>query len=796
MLFFHIIQYKILNLIAKIFIRNKFIPKNLIKKIKKNKNNKIIYVFPKFSKLNLIILRKNCFLVGLPDPFNTTKIKNLKLPNCIFIQEKKCMFYTSILDFSHRKLKKISKIKLKTTQKIFKKNIYFILTSFMFGRSPKKTITKKNNKIIKKIKKIFHILWYGSDTFIYFSKKISLKKEFKQNKCNKIFIKKLLKIAKIYFIRNKRITLGSEPIKKKKLFKIILKSKKIKKFIKKEKKIKKISTKKTEKKIIKIIKKIHTKFSYEFIRISDRILNIILNQLYEKIYIKNIHRVINLSFKKYKIIYLPSHRSHIDYLLLSFVLYHNGLAPPYIAAGMNLNFFPLGTILRRIGAFFIQRTFSGKKLFSIIFQKYFEKLLQSNFSIEYFIEGKRSRTGFLLKPQTGILSLILKTILKNKINQIALIPIYMGYDSILEISSYQKEKQEKKKKKENFLSIIKSIKKIQKSGQSFVNFGKPILLKKFTQKNIYSNIKNNYPTYFNKITKKLSKKIMIKINNSVIVNSTNLCSLILLSTKENILTKTQIIKQIKFYLKILQKIPYSNDVFFPETKPKKILKTALKLKKIKFIKKEHNIVFIPKKNKTSMNYYKNNILHILVLPSLLANILLDNNNIQYNKIYNIIILIFPLLKKELNIQYPIHKLSYYIKFYLNEFIKQKIIFFNKKEKLFFTNYNHYKILKILSLNISNLLIRYSIIFFFLKKKSLNEQKNSLKRKIFFSIKKISKLHKIDDFDFTDKEKIFFLMSFFSKKQNSKKEYQTSYKTICNLIPNDIPYLIKKTSQKK
>ncbi len=84
----------------------------------------------------------------------------------------------------------------------------------------------------------------------------------------------------------------------------------------------------------------------------------------------NAERVRQLAHDGHEIVYVPCHRSHMDYLLLSYVLYHQGLVPPHIAAGINLNFWPAGPIFRRLGAFFIRRTFKGNKLYSTVFREY------------------------------------------------------------------------------------------------------------------------------------------------------------------------------------------------------------------------------------------------------------------------------------------------------------------------------------------------------------------------------------------------------------------------------------------
>lgn len=127
--------------------------------------------------------------------------------------------------------------------------------------------------------------------------------------------------------------------------------------------------------------------NYEGLRVADRFLRWLWNKLYQGIDVQNADRVRKLALDGHEIVYVPCHRSHIDYLLLSYVLYHQGLVPPHIAAGINLNFWPVGGMFRRGGAFFIRRTFKGNRLYSTIFREYLAELFHRGYSVEYFIEG-------------------------------------------------------------------------------------------------------------------------------------------------------------------------------------------------------------------------------------------------------------------------------------------------------------------------------------------------------------------------------------------------------------------------
>lgn len=109
------------------------------------------------------------------------------------------------------------------------------------------------------------------------------------------------------------------------------------------------------------------------------------------------------------------------------------MVPPHIAAGINLNFFPAGPIFRRGGAFFIRRSFKGAPLYSTIFREYLAELFAKGYSVEYFSEGGRSRTGRLLPAKTGMLAMTIQAMLRGLNRPVTLVPVYIGYEHVMEV---------------------------------------------------------------------------------------------------------------------------------------------------------------------------------------------------------------------------------------------------------------------------------------------------------------------------------------------------------------------------
>jgi glycerol-3-phosphate O-acyltransferase len=165
--------------------------------------------------------------------------------------------------------------------------------------------------------------------------------------------------------------------------------------------------------------------------------------------------------KRGPVIFVPSHKSHIDYLVLSEVCIVHDLVPPHIAAGANLSFFPLGPMFRRCGAFFLRRSFKGDRLYAAVFRAYVRKLLREGHGIEFFIEGGRSRTGKLLAPKLGLLSMIVEAALEEdsgaaRARRAQVVPVSIGYEKVIEEKSYARELAGGAKKKEDVAGLLKA----------------------------------------------------------------------------------------------------------------------------------------------------------------------------------------------------------------------------------------------------------------------------------------------------------------------------------------------------
>ena len=224
---------------------------------------------------------------------------------------------------------------------------------------------------------------------------------------------------------------------------------------------------------------IAAKYNYFFISCVSGIVGWLIKTMYDGTVVDTESiRQIKIMSQRGPLILVPCHKSHIDYLILSWVLFKNNMPCPHVAAGKNLSFWPLGPIFRAGGAFFLRRTFRGAVLYSRVFAEYIHKLLEEGFNLEIFIEGGRSRTGKLLMPKLGFLSILLNSYKNRACDDMIFVPVFIGYDQILEENAYLHEIEGGKKEPESLLQVLKARRFLkQRFGKIYINFHEPLSLK-------------------------------------------------------------------------------------------------------------------------------------------------------------------------------------------------------------------------------------------------------------------------------------------------------------------------------
>lgn len=175
------------------------------------------------------------------------------------------------------------------------------------------------------------------------------------------------------------------------------------------------------------------------------------------------------------VVFLPSHRSNLDRLSLQFLLWENDLPPNHTAGGINLDFFPVGPLMRRTGVFFIRRTFRGNELYKIVLKSYIDFLIEKRFPLEWYLEGGRSRSGRLQPPRFGLLQYVVDSLRRGIAEDVVLIPVSIAYDQIHDVPDYTREAQGRGKERESLGWLFRKIWSLKRRyGDIHIRFGDPV----------------------------------------------------------------------------------------------------------------------------------------------------------------------------------------------------------------------------------------------------------------------------------------------------------------------------------
>ena len=340
--------------------------------------------------------------------------------------------------------------------------------------------------------------------------------------------------------------------------------------------------------------------------------------------------------------------------MLTYVIYHEGMVTPHIAAGINLNFWPVGKIFRRCGAFFLRRSFAGNKLYTAVFREYLELLFNKGYSVKYYPEGGRSRTGRLIPPKTGMLAMTIQAMLKGVNRPVSLVPVYIGYENVMEVKSYLNELKGSKKKKESNLQVFTAIKKLKNYGHGYVNFGEPIQLNQFLESHVpdWRECRDaepeKKPAWLTPAVNILANDVMTRINRAAALNGMALISLCLLSSKTQTMSEAELKQAMGDFIDLFKQAPFSNDATIPEASADELLKDTLKLGRFDIQDDDYGRLISPQpKSAVYLTYYRNNILHLFAIPGLIMASVFAKKGISKNKVFELIASLYPLLQKEL-----------------------------------------------------------------------------------------------------------------------------------------------------
>jgi glycerol-3-phosphate O-acyltransferase len=449
-------------------------------------------------------------------------------------------------------------------------------------------------------------------------------------------------------LRNQRVaTVGPDLSHRRTIVAQVLRTRTVRRAVRGEMQEKAVGRRDALKKARHYAFEIAANYSHWFVTLMYGVLSWLWNRLYDGVELANFSSLESVA-EGSEVVYVPCHRSHMDYLLLSYVVYHKGFAVPHIAAGINLNMPVVGSFLRRGGAFFLRRSFGGNALYSAVFTKYLALMMARGHSIEYFIEGGRSRTGRLLKPKGGMLAMTVRSYLRDPRRPVVFVPVYFGYQRLVEGRTYIGELSGRPKEKESVLSLLKSIPALRsRFGKVYVSFGEPLPLDPLIRRHAPGwdrepTESGARPEWIAPLVSELATGIMTRINAAACVTPINLIGLVLLATPRQSMGEADLARQLELYASLMRQAPYSPRVWVTNEDGAAMIRYGESLGILS--RRPHelgDVVFMTEEHSILTSYFRNNALHLLLMPSLLACAFLSNASVPRELLHRLARRVYP-----------------------------------------------------------------------------------------------------------------------------------------------------------
>ena len=618
----------------------------------------VCYVIERYGLSNPLILARACREAGLPSPL-------LPLPGNPLGHRR------AYVALSRRRGSRIGRPRnsrhsgslarlLQAQREHPDLDVLLVPVSIFVGRAPDRhsgwfrVLFSENWALVGRFRRLLAILLNGRSTIVQFSRPVAVAEVVAEGLEPERQVRKVSRVLRAHFRRVRAAVIGPDLSHRRLLVDRVLDAEPVRRAIAEQ-------ARRERRKPSEIWRRAHgyaweiaADYSHPVVRSLSFVLTAFWNRLYNGLIVHHMDSLKRIA-PGHEIVYVPCHRSHIDYLVLSYLLYQHNIVPPHIAAGVNLNLPVLGSLLRRGGAFFLRRSFKANALYSAVFSAYVTELVSGGFSLEYFIEGGRSRTGRLLAPKAGMLAITVRAFLRRPRRPVAFQPVYIGYERMVEGRSYLDELSGRPKAKESVWGLLRGIPAIlrQRYGEVAVSFGEPIALEEVLARHApdwreRSGDEAQRKEWINPVVDDLAERILVNINRATHVNPVNLLSLALLATPKQSMAEHDLLALLGLYRRMLAALPISDRVETTDLGPQAIIDHGERLGLLSRVRHPlGDVLRFEGETAILQSYYRNNVLHLFVAPAWVAICFLNNRRMSRSGVVRLGKLLYPFVHAEL-----------------------------------------------------------------------------------------------------------------------------------------------------
>lgn len=614
----------------------------------------ICYALERHSVADLVVLEKVAHAQGLPEPLQALKAP-LPAQSCFFL-ERRTGFWGDRID---RRIPATLRELVAAAAADPTLDVDLIPVSVFWGRAPDKEgswlrlLLSENWDRVGRFRRMLSVVVNGRNLFAQFGEPVSLRSFVEEGADPSRAVRRATRQLRSLLGRQRGAAIGPDLSHRRTIATQVLRAAAVRHAMSDEMRARRISRREALKQATEYVTEIAANYSHVFVAVLARMLTWFWTRLYDGVELHNFEQLPKIT-EGNEVVYVPCHRSHIDYLLLSYVIYYKGYAVPHIAAGINLNMPFLGGFLRRGGAFYMRRSFKGNALYTMVFMKYLGLMMARGHSIEYFIEGGRSRTGRLLQPKTGMLSMTLRSYLRDPRRPIVFLPVYFGYERLVEGKTYVGELSGQPKQKESVLGMLRTLPALRKRfGKVHVSFGEPVHLNEVLDRHAPDRQRgqpenNERPPWLTAAVDELAVRIMTNINSAACATPINLLALALLATPKQAMLESDLARQVELYASLLRQAPYSPQVWITGMDGASMIRHGERMGVMQRLAHPlGDVMKMTEETSVLMTYFRNNVLHLIALPSLIACCFLNNRTMSTGDIQRLMWRTYPYVRDEL-----------------------------------------------------------------------------------------------------------------------------------------------------
>jgi glycerol-3-phosphate O-acyltransferase len=621
----------------------------------------VCYVLEDYGLSNALILDRACRETGLPSPLQPLPGDPLRRKRAYVALSRRNVSALSPAGPAPAKTHSGSLARLLEAHRDYPElDVQLVPVSIFVGRAPDRNsgwfsvLFSENWALVGRFRRLLAILLNGRNTIVRFSPPIALREIVEEGLPPERTVRKLSRVLRTHFHRIRAAVIGPDLSTRRLLVDKVLASEPVKDAIADQARRDNSKPADAWKKAHAYAWEIAADYSHPVVRSASFLLTTVWNRIYRGVLVHHLERLKQVA-PGHEVVYTPSHRSHMDYLLLSYLLYDRGIVPPHIVAGINLNLPVIGTVLRKGGAFFIRRSIRGNMLYSAVLSEYVAQLVAGGYSLEYFIEGGRSRTGRLLQPKGGMISMTIRAFLRQPARPVLFQPVYIGYEKLMEGNSYLDELTGKPKQKESIWALLWGVPKVlrQNYGQVVVNYGEPILLddmlKEFAPDwNGRPVGDDEKPAWLSEIVDAVAHAIQVNTNRAADVNPINLLALALLSTPKHAMGEADLLAQIALSKTLLAEVPYSDRVTVTPHTPEQIVAHGEEIAVLS--RTAHplgDVLSVDDDTAVLLSYFRNNVVHLFTASAWIACCFQNNRRMSRAQLQRLGRSLYPFLQAEL-----------------------------------------------------------------------------------------------------------------------------------------------------